>query len=1107
MESLRAGAPAGSQGVPAKPMRASSTRPATVRRPRLDDRFEAVRDRRLITVVAGAGFGKTTLLEGWATEDRSAFVTAVPGDDLPRFLEALVSALAAARPGVAADVAGQAGDLMAAPPDADPSTVEAIAGRLGAWLDQLLDHDLLLFIDDLHELETDGPTEWLVGALLRQAPARLHLVLGSRRELPFGVDRLRAGGDVADFGAADLALTVDEVAEVLHPGGPGDSRLAADLQQATGGWPAAVRLVAERIRGDPAEEATDVIGALRRPGGPLFAYLAQEVFEREPIQTRRLIVVMALLGRVTADLCHRLGIPDAGLLLESLVGRGLFVQRHDDGYVLHDLVRDVASTVWPLPAEETQGLLADATAWYREHGQTDEAIRLLSRAEDWPALADLIRTAGGAAVRSGAAATVVAIADRLPLAEIEPRVATVVGEAFASLGRSDEALAWLSRATVRGQPPEAGVAWRRAMSHYLRDELEPVFEIHAATPLEGADPADVASLLAWTACAARRLGDADRAGALADAALEAAIRADDDRALAAAHTAMGLVADIRGDAIASREHADRALAAAERAADLLQAVRLRVNRASALVELAEYEAAVDALGPAIESAEVAGFASLTGLGLMNCGLANYCLGRLEAASADYEASTAIYRSLGSRELAYAVIGRGDVYRERGDLELSRIAYEEGLAISERSGDLQGLVPGLYQLAKVLVGDDPTRAAALADRAVAYGWPDRPWALNAKGWVAWFGGDRTTAAECATEAADAAREIGDRFGLAEALELWAMASSDQVEGRRRLETALGIWESIGNELHAATTRLALARRSSGPGARAEAESAEARLRSIGVRPSPVGPAGLLTALGQRAPDPIEIRTLGGFRVLRDGVVVSIEEWRSRKARDLLKLLVTRRGRPIPRETLMEALWPDEDPDLLSNRLSVAISMLRSLLDPAKAHDADRFVPSDKATVGLDLDAVAVDIEAFFAHAGAGADLLRRRRTEEASERLAAAEVMYSGEFLEENPYDDWTVSLREEARSTYLSVTRSLAEIARNANDADAEIRYWLRLLERDPYDEGAALALVEAHGRRGALGEARNAYRRYVARMAEIEVEPAPFPPSASRVTGLERAG
>src|SRR3712207_7466618 len=50
-------------------------------------------------------------------------------------------------------------------------------------------------------------------------------------------------------------------------------------------------------------------------------------------------------------------------------------------------------------------------------------------------------------------------------------------------------------------------------------------------------------------------------------------------------------------------------------------------------------------------------------------------------------------------------------------------------------------------------------------------------------------------------------------------------------------------------------------------------------------------------------------------------VPLTAWRSRQARSLLKILVARRGRPVPRTELCELLWPDDDPQRTAHRLSV------------------------------------------------------------------------------------------------------------------------------------------------------------------------------------------
>jgi DNA-binding SARP family transcriptional activator len=242
-------------------------------------------------------------------------------------------------------------------------------------------------------------------------------------------------------------------------------------------------------------------------------------------------------------------------------------------------------------------------------------------------------------------------------------------------------------------------------------------------------------------------------------------------------------------------------------------------------------------------------------------------------------------------------------------------------------------------------------------------------------------------------------------------------------------------------------------------------------------------GHAAAASEREPV-VAVVTLGAFAVLRDGRPVGASAWQSRKARDLLKLLVARRGRPMPRDQVLEALWPNEDPARTSNRLSVALSILRSVLGGERA-----LVRSHGGSLSLDPSRVVVDVERFLRLADSGLALVRAGRRDEADEWLEAARSAYTGEFLEEHPYDDWATPLREEARASYLAVLAALAETAPFAE----AVRLRLRILEQDPYDEQALLGLVATLVGGGRLGEARRVHSLYARRMARIGVSAAPF--------------
>ncbi|HXL44759.1 MAG TPA: hypothetical protein VN960_11970, partial [Gaiellaceae bacterium] len=64
--------------------------------------------------------------------------------------------------------------------------------------------------------------------------------------------------------------------------------------------------------------------------------------------------------------------------------------------------------------------------------------------------------------------------------------------------------------------------------------------------------------------------------------------------------------------------------------------------------------------------------------------------------------------------------------------------------------------------------------------------------------------------------------------------------------------------------------------------------------------------------------------------------------------------------------------------------------------------------------------------FLADGRAGLSLHRAGRLEEAAELLDSAEASYTGDFLEEDLYADWAVSLREEVRAAYIAVAGALA---------------------------------------------------------------------------------
>ncbi len=163
-----------------------------------------------------------------------------------------------------------------------------------------------------------------------------------------------------------------------------------------------------------------------------------------------------------------------------------------------------------------------------------------------------------------------------------------------------------------------------------------------------------------------------------------------------------------------------------------------------------------------------------------------------------------------------------------------------------------------------------------------------------------------------------------------------------------------------------------------------------------------------ALRARARQRPRVHVMGHFEVVSHCGVRA--EWTSRKARELLKMLVAARGMAVSREVCMDVLWPGVEPATLSNRFSVALSTIRRALDPQRALPRQHHVVVDGDSVRLNLKHVDVDLERFHALA---------RRPDKASRRAAA--TLYRGGAFPDEPYADWAVVAHDHARRVWASL--------------------------------------------------------------------------------------
>jgi LuxR family maltose regulon positive regulatory protein len=529
------------------------TRPETLRaipRPRLTRRLTDTVGRPLVTLVAPAGYGKTTLLCDWAHEDERPFawVTLDHQDNDPKCLEASI--------GLA---------------------VERVEPQRGTGR-------FVLVLDDLQALHVPS-AQAALAALLAGLPEEVTLALASRRPPALPIARMRAQRRVLELGARDLSMDAGEGAAMLALAG---LELAGDdvtrLLRSTEGWPAALTLGALSLA-DPSSSPS--FGGTNRM---VAEYLRDEILAGLSPARRRFLLETSVLATLTGELCdHVLDRAGSATLLAELCGEeGLLVplDRSDERFRHHRLVAEMLSTeLRRLEPERAAALHRRAAEWFRVAGDDDEAVRHALSAGDVDAAADLVWSRTVPAISHGERHRVEGWLGLFSAADRATRPALALAAAsteFAS-GQGHLVEHWAAAAAAAGPSPAVETSARIMRAALARDGLDRM-RADAEDALERTPDGNPGrALCCLLAGAAAQLAGAERDAVrqLQEGARRAAVTAPDVHALCL--TQLALPALVQGDWEAAGGLLTRARAQVDRYGLGAYPVSALVLAASALV--------------------------------------------------------------------------------------------------------------------------------------------------------------------------------------------------------------------------------------------------------------------------------------------------------------------------------------------------------------------------------------------------------------------------------------------------------------------------------------------------------------------------------------------
>lgn len=408
-----------------------------VREPLLTHMLEA-RRRRCVVLQGPAGWGKTTTLVAWRQAllplaFQVAWLTLTPEDDeLTRFLDYLLAALAQVDPDISREAAELAGRGV------DDEAVERMVITL---VRRIARHprELVLVLDDLQHLR-DARIHAALQWLLDYAPANLHLAVASRSTVPLSLARLRDKGAVLELDMRELRFSPEESERFLQAQlGAIDKRDAQLLHELSDGWIAGLQLFAV----DWKKRRLQTGGAATTPGGfdrgqvqdpqAFAAYFEREVLSRLSPRELELLVSISACSRFCAVLCAAMvGRPDGAAEVAGLLARleadNLFIIRiqgddREPWFRLHPLLRETLRGRFARRSEARRRSTHHAAwQWFRDHGLIDEAVRQAVPAGEAAAAAALLeRAAPGLAVR-GELNKLISLVRQLPPDAVQARV-------------------------------------------------------------------------------------------------------------------------------------------------------------------------------------------------------------------------------------------------------------------------------------------------------------------------------------------------------------------------------------------------------------------------------------------------------------------------------------------------------------------------------------------------------------------------------------------------------------------------------------------------------------------------------------------------------------
>jgi DNA-binding SARP family transcriptional activator len=190
----------------------------------------------------------------------------------------------------------------------------------------------------------------------------------------------------------------------------------------------------------------------------------------------------------------------------------------------------------------------------------------------------------------------------------------------------------------------------------------------------------------------------------------------------------------------------------------------------------------------------------------------------------------------------------------------------------------------------------------------------------------------------------------------------------------------------------------------------------------------------------------------------------------------------------RDQVLDALWPELDPEVAVNSLNQTIYFLRRIFEEDYSDDLS------PGYVHHDSDVVWLDSELVSSRSAECRQLIRDLPSRPSPDDVDRLTLLYRGRFALEFEYEEWAAAYRDTLHASYLEIVERAVLDDFTSGHYDRAITVARRALEVDPSAEQIEICLLRLYRVTGAHSAAAEQYAHYATVMREeLGVEPLPL--------------